>query len=63
MLGDDADGYPVALIRARIAILDEEILSLQVCAEALFDPFKLFRFNGPINFSPANLVLAGGLAH
>jgi len=63
MLGDDADWHPVALIRACITILDEEILPLQVSAEALFDPLEFFRFNGPIHLAPADLAFAGGLAH
>ena len=61
MLGDDADRHPVALVGASVTILDEEILALQVGAEALFDALEFLLFNRPIHLTPANFAFAGWL--
>ena len=63
MLRNDADRHPVAIVGARVTILDEEVLPLKVGAEALLNAGKLLRFDRPIHFAPADFAFAGGLAH
>jgi hypothetical protein len=47
-------------VRSRVAVLNENILPLEICAEPAFERVKLGRIQRAIDFAPGDFVFAGG---
>ena len=62
LLGDDPDGQPVPRIRARVAILHEQLASLDVVEHPAMERVEELRLDGPVHLAPPDLVLARGFA-
>jgi hypothetical protein len=57
---DNADRQPVFLIGSYIAVLNEDVLALQIRKEPGMKAIELLPFKRPVHLSPPDLVLAGG---
>ena len=63
LFGDDAHAQAITRVRPRIAILDEELASLDVVGHPPMERIEELRLDRPVHFAPPHFVLARRLAH
>jgi hypothetical protein len=61
VLGDHAERELVALVRAGVAILDEDVLVLEIGREPPVEEVELLRIEGPVLRSPPDPIGARGI--
>ncbi len=62
-LADHANRNAILFVRPRVAVLNENILSLQIRAEPVLEGVKFRGIERAIDLAPGNVVFAGRFAH